>query len=58
MNFNGWDPSVSYKINNKISDFRIYATALSAEDIKKLYNSPVAISKNGAMITNGDFIEE
>lgn len=28
-----------------ISDFRIYATALSAEDIKNLYNSPIAVNK-------------
>jgi hypothetical protein len=29
-----------------ISDFRVYATALSAEDIKNLYNSPIYLDKN------------
>lgn len=31
--------------DGNISDVRIYATALSAEDIKNLYNSPIAVSK-------------
>lgn len=31
--------------SGNISDVRIYATALSAEDIKNLYNSPISVSK-------------
>ena len=44
---NGWDSSTNYKTNGYISDFRIYSTALSAEDVKELYNTPASIDKSG-----------
>ena len=54
----GWDISGSYKWNGgNISDFRIYATCLSAEDVKELYNTPAVLSKDGTLMT-GEFIEE
>ena len=38
----GWDSGTSYTFNgSKESDFRIYATALSADDIAELYNGGV-----------------
>ena len=48
---NGWDSSTNYKTNGYISDFRIYATALSAEDIKELYNTSAYVSDNGTLLT-------
>lgn len=46
---NGWDSSTQYKTNGYISDFRIYSTALSASDIKELYNISASVDKNGNM---------
>ena len=44
-------------MNGNISDARIYATALSAEDILQLYNSPINID-NGNNLYAYEFIEE
>ena len=48
-------PVGSY-FNGKISDFRIYATALSAEDIADLYNKPISIDNTGKVFAM-DYIE-
>ena len=42
-----WGPT----FKGHLSDFRIYATALSAEDIKELYNTSAYVSDNGTLLT-------
>ena len=55
----GWGYTDNYQwTNGYISDFRLYATVLSDADIKELYNSPVSITANGTLITQGEFKEE
>lgn len=36
----------------KLSDFRVYATALSATDVLELYNTAASLSNNGVMFAN------
>ena len=46
--FNGWDSSTSYTTDNMaISDFRMYATALTANDVLSLYNNGAYIDSAG-----------
>ena len=50
---NGWDTGTSYYSNNTdISDFRIYATALTETQIKELYRTSMNI--NGTNILSRD----
>ena len=37
----------TYFLGSKMSDFRIYATALSEDDIKELYNTSAFVTNNG-----------
>lgn len=48
--------SYSY-LNGNLSDFRIYSTALSSQDILNLYQSSVTLDSTGKMILFGEVIE-
>ena len=50
-------PASGYYTACNLSDFRVYATALSDDDIKELYNIPVTISDKGNILTQGEFSE-
>lgn len=50
---NAWYTESDYAL----SDFRMYATALSDADVAALYNTPVSITSNGTMMTKGELIE-
>ena len=41
----------------KISDVRIYATALSSSNVLELYHTPETLSHNGTLFTQGEFVE-
>ena len=43
--------------NGNISDFRMYSTALSAADVKELYNTPITLTNTGTLMTQGEFKE-
>lgn len=40
-----------------VSDFRIYSTALSADDVLDLYHTPITLTNNGTLMTQGEFVE-
>ena len=47
----------NYREDGYLSDFRLYATALSQEDVQELYNTPVSVANTGAMLTQGEYVE-
>lgn len=52
-----WTSHTSQNYKGLISDFRIYKTALSADDILELYHTPVTLSNNGTLMTQGEYVE-
>ena len=47
---NHYENYTEWGIQGKISDFRIYATPLSAESVKELYNTSTVICDNGTVM--------
>ena len=52
----GVNPQSGNKFNGKVSDVRIYATALTVEQIKELYNTSASVANNGTFFAR-EFIE-
>ena len=50
-------PGSDEKYTGYYSDVRIYATALSADDVLTLYNTPISIANNGTLLTQGELSE-
>ena len=47
----GWDSSGSYTFSgSKISDFRIYSTVFSSDDILELYHTSASLADNGTLM--------
>ena len=46
-----------YYLDGNIVDFRAYVTALSADDILALYNTPISLTSNGTLLTQGELTE-
>ena len=41
-----------------LSDFRIYANALTETDIKRLYNTSASLASDGILLLSGEVIED
>lgn len=52
--FNGWANATNYALaNTKISDFRLYATALTADQVKELYQTSMLVDTSGNIMPRG-----
>lgn len=45
----GWNTTDYKWTGGNISDFRLYSTCLSAEDVKELYNTAASVANNGSL---------
>lgn len=54
--FDGYQPANIY-FNGNLSDFRIYATALSESDVLNLYQSSASLDSQGNLMLSGEVIE-
>ena len=52
-----WSNKTAHNFKGFMSDFRFYKTALSADDVMALYHTPIFLSNNGALLTQGEFVE-
>ena len=63
-----WSPSTGFfvgaRASNKnnafygqISDLRAYTTQLSEDDILELYHTPISLSSDGSLLTQGEIVE-
>ncbi len=52
MSSQGSSVGTSNPFKGMMSDYRIYATALSADDVVRLYNAPISISKAGEVFSS------
>lgn len=47
-----WSDTTHQNYKGQLSDFRLYATALTADQVKELYNAPISLANNGTLMAN------
>ena len=47
-----WSTATGQNFEGRMSDFRIYATALTADQVKQLYEVPISLANNGTLFAN------